>query len=87
MAELRVILDFNYNYSAMQVAVIILNWNGRRYLQQFLPTLIQFSKDEAEIIVADNASTDDSVSFLKTTYPEIRIIQNPTNCGFAEGYN
>ena len=71
----------------MHVAVIILNWNGRKYLQQFLPTLVQYSKDDAEIIVADNASTDDSVSFLRSAYPEIRIIQNPTNNGFAGGYN
>ncbi|MEI7662270.1 MAG: glycosyltransferase family 2 protein [Bacteroidota bacterium] len=71
----------------MQVAVIILNWNGRQYLQQFLPTLIQYSIAEAEIIVADNASTDDSISFLASAYPDIRVIQNPTNCGFAQGYN
>ena len=71
----------------MQVAVIILNWNGQKYLQQFLPTLIQYSKEEAEIIVADNASSDDSVAFLTTHYPEIRIIRNPDNGGFAKGYN
>ena len=71
----------------MRVAVIILNWNGRKYLQKFLPTLVQYSKEEAEIIVADNASTDDSVNFLKSAYPGIRIIRNATNCGFAEGYN
>ena len=71
----------------MRVAVIILNWNGRKYLQQFLPSLIQYSKDDAEIIVADNASTDDSVEFLKSAYPAIRIIQNPDNGGFARGYN
>ncbi len=71
----------------MSVAVIILNWNGRKYLQQFLPTLLQYSKDEAEIIVADNASTDDSVAFLKSSYPDIRIIQNPENGGFSRGYN
>ncbi|MCX6267231.1 MAG: glycosyltransferase family 2 protein, partial [Bacteroidetes bacterium] len=71
----------------MHVAVIILNWNGRKYLQQFLPTLIQFSKEDAEIIVADNASTDDSVDFLRASYPDIRIIQNPENGGFARGYN
>ncbi len=71
----------------MSIAVVILNWNGRKYLQQFLPTLIQYSKDEAEIIVADNASTDDSVSFLRSSFPDIRIIQNPDNGGFARGYN
>ena len=71
----------------MHVAVIILNWNGRKYLEKFLPALIQYSKDEAEIIVADNASTDDSVAFLKSSYPGIRIIQNADNGGFARGYN
>ncbi len=71
----------------MRIAVIILNWNGKKYLQQFLPSLIQYSKDEAEIIVADNASTDDSVAFLKSAYPAIRIIQNLDNAGFAGGYN
>ena len=71
----------------MRVAVIILNWNGRKYLQRFLPSLIQYSKDEAEIIVADNASTDDSVLFLRSSYPDIRIIQNEDNSGFARGYN
>jgi len=71
----------------MSVAVIILNWNGRQYLQQFLPILIQYSKNEAEIIVADNASTDDSIAFLRSAFPDIRIIQNPENGGFAKGYN
>lgn len=71
----------------MHIAVIILNWNGRRYLEQFLPTLIQHSKDEVEIIVADNASSDDSIAFLKSNYPFVRIIQNSENCGFAKGYN
>jgi len=71
----------------MHVAVIILNWNGRQYLQTFLPTLVQYSKEEAEIIVADNASTDDSVAFLTASYPGIRIIRNPGNFGFAKGYN
>jgi len=71
----------------MKIAVIILNWNGRKYLERFLPSLIQYSKDEAEIIVADNASTDDSILFLRSSYPDIRIIQNNENAGFARGYN
>jgi len=71
----------------MRVAVIILNWNGRKYLEQFLPALVQYSRDVAEIIVADNASTDDSVAFLNSAHPGIRIIQNPHNEGFARGYN
>jgi len=67
--------------------VVILNWNGKKFLEKFLPNVIQFSKDDADIIIADNASTDDSVDFLKTNFPEIRIISNDENYGFAEGYN
>ncbi|MFA5574838.1 MAG: glycosyltransferase family 2 protein [Brumimicrobium sp.] len=68
-----------------KTAVAILNWNGVKFLQQFLPTLIQHTPN-AEIIVIDNQSTDDSVSFLKK-YPQIRMIQNSENAGFAKGYN
>jgi GT2 family glycosyltransferase len=71
----------------MKVSVVILNWNGKKFLSDFLPKVIAYSKDIATVIVADNASTDDSVSFLKQTFPEIRIIQNPENGGFAKGYN
>jgi len=71
----------------MHIAVIILNWNGRKYLEKFLPTLLKHSKNEAEIIVADNASTDDSVAFVQNHYPEVRIILNDENAGFAKGYN
>ena len=71
----------------MRIAVVILNWNGRKYLEQFLPPLIQYSSHEAEIIVADNASSDDSIPFLEKNYPEVRIIRNNSNEGFARGYN
>jgi hypothetical protein len=71
----------------VHIAVVILNWNGRKYLEQFLPPLVQHSRDEAEIIVADNASSDDSVAFLREHYPSIRIISNPSNEGFSRGYN
>ena len=70
-----------------RVAVVILNWNGRKFLEKFLPLVIERSKDEAEVIIADNASVDDSVAFLEKNYPEIRIIQNETNGGFSKGYN
>lgn len=69
-----------------KTAVVILNFNGVRYLEQFLPSVTQFSK-EAEIIVADNASTDDSISFLKSNYPSLRLIQFDQNLGFTGGYN
>ncbi|TGV04034.1 glycosyltransferase family 2 protein [Flavivirga rizhaonensis] len=70
----------------MKLAIVILNWNGRKLLEQFLPSVIEHSK-EADIYVADNASTDDSISFLKGTYPSIKIIENKENGGYAKGYN
>ncbi|WP_337042215.1 glycosyltransferase family 2 protein [Emticicia sp. 17c] len=69
-----------------KVAIVILNYNGQGFLEKFLPTVIQYSYSY-EIIVADNASTDNSVSFLKETYPKVRLIELTENSGFAEGYN
>jgi GT2 family glycosyltransferase len=69
-----------------QTAIVILNWNGADFLNQFLPTVIEHSTGH-DIIVADNASTDDSVSFIKNNYPEIQVISNLSNGGFAKGYN
>ena len=70
----------------MKTAVVILNYNGRHYLEKFLPDVIKFS-GSADVIVADNASTDDSVAFLAEHYPELRLIVLDKNYGFAEGYN
>ena len=70
----------------MNIAIVILNWNGKKLLEQFLPSIIEFSK-EASIYVADNASTDDSIKFIATNYPELNIIQNKENGGYAKGYN
>jgi GT2 family glycosyltransferase len=70
----------------MKIAVVILNWNGKELLKQFLPSVVQFSKD-ATVYVADNASTDDSVAFVKDQFPEVSIVVNPTNTGYAGGYN
>lgn len=70
----------------MKTAVVILNWNGAKLLQQFLPSVIQFSENAA-IYVADNASTDTSIDVLKTEFPSIKIIKNTGNYGFATGYN
>ena len=69
-----------------KVAVVILNWNGRKFLEQFLPSVVSFSTN-AEVIVADNGSTDDSLSFLQNKFPDIRIIRLEKNYGFAKGYN
>ena len=70
-----------------KVALVILNWNGKHFLEEFLPSVISCSYANLEIIVGDNASTDDSISFLKSKYPSITIIENDKNYGFAEGYN
>ena len=70
----------------MRLAIVILNWNGKKLLEQFLPSVISHSK-EAKIYVADNASTDDSIDFVKTHFPSVQIIQNSENGGFAKGYN
>lgn len=71
-----------------KVAVVILNWNGIKFLEQFLPSVIQHtSPNLCEIIVADNCSNDSSVKFLEKNFPMVRIIQNKRNGGFAGGYN
>ncbi|MDR2843582.1 MAG: glycosyltransferase family 2 protein [Candidatus Symbiothrix sp.] len=71
-----------------QIAIVILNWNGQKLLKQFLPSLFCYTPMyQAEIIVVDNGSTDDSINFLKLHYPEITIHALPENYGFAKGYN
>ncbi len=69
------------------VAIVILNWNGRKHLEEFLPFLSLSGYDHLRVIVADNGSTDDSVSFLRRLYPNIVIIELKENYGFAGGYN
>ncbi len=71
----------------MRTAVVILNWNGKELLEKFLPSVVAFSRGEATVYVADNASTDDSVLFLKNNFSEVTIIQNFSNGGYAKGYN
>ena len=70
-----------------KVAVVILNWNGRKHLEQFLPSVTAATYSNYEVIVADNGSTDDSLSYLQLHYPGIRTIQFKENYGFAKGYN
>ena len=70
----------------MKVAIVILNWNGKKILEQFLPSVVDYSK-EATIYVVDNASTDKSISYLKEKFNKVTIIQNKTNGGYAKGYN
>lgn len=70
----------------LRIAIAILNWNGKSWLEKFLPGVIQYSS-EAEIYVIDNASTDDSIDFVRRTFPLVKIIENASNSGFAAGYN
>ena len=70
----------------MKLAVVILNWNGEALLEQFLPSVLENSED-ADIYVADNASTDGSLKFLEDNFPTVKVIRNSTNGGFAKGYN
>lgn len=71
-----------------KVAVVILNWNGKKLLKEFLSSVVKFSTlPEVELVVADNGSSDDSVAFLQSEYPQIKIVALPENYGFAEGYN
>ncbi len=70
-----------------QVAVVILNWNGKKYLEQFLPALMKTTFASMEVVIADNGSTDDSIEFLQLNYPAVRLIRFTENHGFAKGYN
>lgn len=69
------------------VAVVILNWNGRSFLERFLPAVIRHTPGWARIIIADNASTDDSIGFLEKHYPGLQLIRLGKNLGYAGGYN
>ena len=69
------------------VAVVILNWNGKKFLEQFLPSVISSTYNNKRIIVADNASSDGSITFVENNFPQVEIIQNESNEGFAKGYN
>ena len=70
----------------MKVAVVILNYNGASMLAKFLPSVIEYSPG-AEVVVADNASTDDSVALVRGNFPTVRLVELDSNYGFAGGYN
>lgn len=71
-----------------KIAIVILNWNGKKLLEEFLPSVLRHTTcHDVEIVVADNGSTDDSVSFLEQKYPEVTRVLLPENYGFADGYN
>ncbi|MDE5745065.1 MAG: glycosyltransferase family 2 protein [Paramuribaculum sp.] len=70
-----------------KVSVIILNWNGEKLLKRFLPSVVRFLPESAQLVVADNGSADGSIAYINKEYPQIRIIAFEKNYGFAEGYN
>ena len=71
----------------MKTAIVILNWNGKKLLEEFLPSIVNFSAHLADIYVADNASTDTSIAFVKEKFPSVKIVSNTENGGYAKGYN
>ena len=82
--------NFNTAYSNKNnplVAVVILNWNGKHFLEKYLSGVLASTYQNKKVVVADNASTDDSIIFLKQHFPTVEIIVNKTNEGFAKGYN
>ncbi len=84
------VILFSHKIKALsipEVAVVILNYNGRKHLENFLPSVMASTYGNLRIIVADNASTDDSVVFLKENFPTVELLTHPVNEGFAGGYN
>lgn len=81
----------------MKVAIVILNWNGRGMLERFMPSVVKYSHRQhfsvldtdfdTEVVVADNGSSDDSLTFLQQNYPDVPLVLLDHNYGFAEGYN
>ena len=70
-----------------KLSVVILNWNGRHHLERYLPSVVAHTSGDAEVVVADNGSTDDSVAWLRINYPDVRVVRLDRNYGFAGGYN
>lgn len=80
-------LDRNVDICNLKTAVVILNWNGKALLETFLPTVVKSCEGLATVVLADNASTDESVTYCRSRFPEVKIVQNQTNGGYAKGYN
>ena len=70
-----------------KIAIVILNWNGNDFLEKFLPVVIRYSNSLSRIVIIDNSSSDNSISFLTQHFPEIDIVQLDKNYGFTGGYN
>ncbi|MFN9711293.1 MAG: glycosyltransferase family 2 protein, partial [Bacteroidota bacterium] len=86
-ASVQLFLKKNLLSALPKVAVVILNWNGIHHLRQFLPSVCASTYAHLDIIVADNASTDDSVSFVQQQFPQVKILRSDVNYGYAGGYN
>lgn len=71
----------------MRIALAILNWNGQHLLEKFLPSVVEYSRNKADVYVIDNASSDNSIDLLKVKFPIVKIVELPKNLGFAGGYN
>jgi GT2 family glycosyltransferase len=72
----------------VKIAIVILNWNGEKLLEKFIPSIVKYSNlSNVEIAIADNNSTDDSVAFIEKNFPQITIVKNAKNGGYAKGYN
>jgi GT2 family glycosyltransferase len=71
----------------LKTAIVILNWNGQKLLEKFLPSIVKYSDKQADVYVADNASSDFSVSYIKNHFPTVKVIRNIETGGYAKGYN
>lgn len=72
----------------IKIAIVILNWNGETLLRQFLPSVVKYSKDEGNLVViADNGSSDNSIAYVKASFPDVKCILFDKNYGFTGGYN
>src|SRR5690606_22315674 len=72
--------------SAFDTAVVILSYNGKKWHEQFLPLIIEEGKNCYEVVVVDNASTDDTFLYVEENFPSVKTIQIPVNKGFSHGY-
>ena len=77
----------NAHINKHQTAVAILNWNGLKHLQAYLPSVVEHSQGAAHVVVIDNGSTDGSMALLEAQYPEVHVVRLSENQGFAGGYN
>ncbi len=75
-----------YQETMENVAVVILNWNGEKFLRRFLPSVVEYSL-KARVVVADNGSTDSSLEVIRDLFPTVEVVELSSNYGFAEGYN